>query len=559
MSASTSTTRGRRPAAALAGVLGAATALGVAELLAVLVREQASPVIAVGGLFVDNVPAPLKDFAIRTFGENDKIVLVAGIVVTIVVLAAVVGLLALRRRAVGIAGVALLGIIAAVAAVTRPGSGWLDALPSLGGGLAGVVALLLLLRPLTIEQDASADETITQDPDLVPAGARGDSREGGAHALSRRPGNGMLHDTHARTDRKGSGFDRRTFLATSAITAAVAAAAGAAGRALLERRFDVSASRADVVIPTPDSPAPPLPQVEVGVDGVADFFTPNDDFYRVDTALIVPQVSTEEWTLRVHGMVDREITLTFDQLLARPTIERVITLACVSNQVGGQLSGNARWIGVPLKDLLEEAGVQEGANQVVSTSADGMTIGTPTESLMDGRDAILAFAMNGEPLPAEHGFPVRMVVPNLYGYVSATKWVVDLELTTFEATDTYWVERGWDEQAPRKIFSRVDTPTVRSRPTAGLVPVAGIAYAAEEGIAKVEVRIDEGEWQEARLAESASVDYWRQWVLEWEADPGPHRISVRATDGAGRVQPEERLPPFPNGATGWHNVLVTVA
>jgi DMSO/TMAO reductase YedYZ molybdopterin-dependent catalytic subunit len=491
------------------------------------------------------VPKALKDFAIRTFGENDKIVLVAGILANIVILAALVGAVSVTRRMVGVVGVTALGLVAAAAAVSRPAADSLDALPSLIGAAAGLIALVLLLRTLT-----------TSDPQ--PHNAEVGTAEGSVPTRSR-PGDGMLPDALARTDRKGPRFDRRSFLLTSALTAAVAAVAGGAGRAILNRRFDVSASRKALTLPTPASPAPGLPPtVEVGVPGVTPFTTANEDFYRVDTALIVPQLTTEDYRLRIHGRVDREIELTFEDLLKRPMIERDITISCVSVEVGGKLNGTARWLGVPVKDLLEEAGVRAGANQVVSRSIDGMSIGTPTESLLDGRDAILAIAMNGEPLPPEHGFPVRMVVPGLYGYVSATKWLTEIELTTFEDFDPYWVERGWDAQAPVKTFSRLDTPTVTRPPAAGAVPVAGIAYAQHRGISKVEVRVDGGEWQQARLGDEGSIDLWRQWVYDWPAQKGPHRLEVRATDGPGQVQPEERVPPFPGGATGWHSVLVTV-
>ena len=565
---------GIRFAGALAGVLAASTALGVAELAAALVRGQASPVIAVGGVFVDNVPKALKDFAIRTFGENDKIVLVAGILVTIVILAALVGAVSVDRAMVGVVGVTALGLVAAAAAVSRPAASALDALPSLVGAAAGLVALLLLLRTLAQPQPQPQPQPQSKpQPEPQPqqprvAGARTAEGAVPTPALPRaadpaaprpRPGDGMLPDALARTDRKGWGFDRRSFLLTSALTAAVATVAGGAGRTILTRRFDVSAARNALKLPTPASPAPVLPAgVEVGVPGVTAFTTPNADFYRVDTALIVPQLSTEDYTLHIHGRVDREMELSFEDLLSRPMIERDITISCVSVEVGGRLNGTARWLGVPVKDLLEKAGVQDGANQVVSRSIDGMTIGTPTESLLDGRDAMLAIAMNGEPLPPEHGFPVRMVVPGLYGYVSATKWLTEIELTTFDDFDAYWVRRGWDAQAPVKTFSRIDTPTATKTPAAGLVPVAGIAYAQHRGISKVEIRVDGGRWQQARLGDEGSIDLWRQWAYDWRAEPGLHRLEVRATDGPGEVQPEERVPPFPNGATGWHSVLVTI-
>ena len=292
--------------------------------------------------------------------------------------------------------------------------------------------------------------------------------------------------------------------------------------------------------------------------GAASFYTPNADFYRVDTALTVPKVDAGTWSLRISGMVDRPVTLSLDDLLARPLVERDITLTCVSNEVGGPYVGNARWTGVLLAPLLEELGVQSGAEQVLSRSVDGWTCSTPTSAITDGRDAMLAVAMNGEPLPLEHGFPVRMVVPGLYGYVSATKWVTELELTTFDET-AYWTTRGYAAQAPIKLSSRIDTPKPLAKLPAGPVAIAGVAWAQGIGIDAVEVSIDGGPWQRARLAGEAGVDTWRQWVLPWDATAGSHRLVVRATDKAGQTQTADRAPIFPDGATGRQEVLVTVA
>jgi DMSO/TMAO reductase YedYZ molybdopterin-dependent catalytic subunit len=294
------------------------------------------------------------------------------------------------------------------------------------------------------------------------------------------------------------------------------------------------------------------------VDGLSPFMTSNKEFYRVDTALIVPQLSTTDWQLKIHGMVNQPMEIDFPTLLQRNLIERDITLTCVSNEVGGQYVGTARWLGARLADLLDEAGVRNGADQVVSRSIDGMTIGTPTAVVMDGRDAMLAVGMNGQPLPAEHGFPVRMVVPGLYGYVSATKWVVDLELTRFADNKPYWVKRGWARKAPIKTMSRIDTPRPLSTVKPGRVAVAGVAWAQHRGVDKVEVRVDGGDWTPTRLATVPSVDTWRQWVYEWDAAPGQHTIEVRATDRTGAVQPERRANPFPSGATGWQSTVVTV-
>jgi DMSO/TMAO reductase YedYZ molybdopterin-dependent catalytic subunit len=306
--------------------------------------------------------------------------------------------------------------------------------------------------------------------------------------------------------------------------------------------------------------APPVPpDADFAGAGTPPFITPNRDFYRVDTALSVPQVSTDEWRLKVHGMVDRELELSYPDLLRRPQIERTITLCCVSNEVGGPYISTATFVGVPIREVLADAGVRPGAEQVFSTSADGFTAGTPVDVLTDpGRDALLAVAMNGEPLPVEHGFPVRMVVPGLYGYVSACKWVTELELTSFADFDAYWVPRGWSAQGPIKTESRIDTPRPRNRLTAGPVMVAGVAWAQHRGIRRVEVRVDGGPWQEATLAPAVSVDTWVQWSWRWDAIPGEHTLQVRATDADGVPQPGERRPVAPDGATGWHTVRVTV-
>ncbi|NVI87784.1 molybdopterin-dependent oxidoreductase, partial [Actinomadura sp. BRA 177] len=328
---------------------------------------------------------------------------------------------------------------------------------------------------------------------------------------------------------------------------------------VLLRRDDVSAVRARLRLPAPAGPASPVPAgAQVKVPGMPPFRTPNRDFYRVDTALVLPQVDPRDWTLRIHGMVARPVELTFEDLLNLDLVERHITLSCVSNQVGGDLAGNARWLGAPLGPLLRRAGVLPGADQLLSRSSDGMTLGTPLETVLDGRDALLAVGMNGEPLPVAHGFPARLVVPGLFGYVSATKWVTDLKVTRFATDRAYWTKRGYAERAPVKTFSRIDVPKPFARVKAGPVAVAGTAWAQHRGIDAVEWQVDDGPWRPAGMAPVPGIDTWRQWVAEWDAFPGSHTLRVRATDGTGTTQPAARTPPFPDGATGWHSVVVTV-
>jgi DMSO/TMAO reductase YedYZ molybdopterin-dependent catalytic subunit len=304
---------------------------------------------------------------------------------------------------------------------------------------------------------------------------------------------------------------------------------------------------------------PPLPAADQldNIAGISPFYTPNAKFYRVDTALVVPRVTAQEWKLRVHGMVDKPISIDFEDLLSRPQLQRDITLVCVSESVGGGYIGCARWQGARLADLLREAGVHPGAAQIVMRDVHGMALGVSTEAVMDGRDALLATKMNGEPLPAEHGYPVRVVVPGLYGYVSACKWVVDMELTTYAAYDAYWSKRGWSAQALVKTESRIDTPKAGKPLQAGPVVVAGVAWAMHKGVAKVEVGVD-GVWAEATLAAQDTIDTWRQWYFRWDAPPGPHTLQVRATDQTGYTQTAGVHAPPPNGATGYHTVKVTV-
>jgi DMSO/TMAO reductase YedYZ molybdopterin-dependent catalytic subunit len=520
--------------AAFVGVAAGVLGLGVAEVVAGVVSPSSAPLVALGDAFVDRVPPGLKDTAISLFGTRDKQVLLAGALLVALLLSALAGVLSRNRGRAGMWVVLALGALAAWAAVTRPDATLLSALPSVLGAIAGMVALQRVsgtLDPVPIFRPG--DEPL--EP-LVPV----DPADAPALPPSRRA---LL----------GAGW-----LLLGGVVGAVA------GRLLGTRLRDADASRTaveDRLPATARTPDPLPPGAEVGVRGVVPFRVPNEDFYRIDTALLVPRLNAEEWRLRIHGLVGQEVTLTFDDLLqqrAGALVERDITLACVSNEVGGDLVGNARWLGLPIAPLLARARPQPAADMVLSTSADGFTCGTPLAALTDGRDALLAIAMNGEPLPVEHGFPVRMVVPGLYGYVSATKWVVDLELTRFDRVQAYWTPRGWAEQAPVKTASRIDVPNDGAQVRAGRVAVAGVAWAQRRGIRAVEVQVDDGAWQPARLAADVSVDTWRQWVLDWDAPAGRHRLRVRATDGTGAVQTGADAPPAPDGATGWHTIEVDV-
>ncbi|MCI4062673.1 molybdopterin-dependent oxidoreductase [Micromonospora sp. R77] len=525
--------------AALAGITAAAVAIGAAEPVAVLTGPRSAPLIAVGGLVVDLVPEPVKQFAISVFGTYDKIALLVGTALLLAAVAALLGVLAARRLWIGLAGIAAFAALGVAAAVTRAGANVFDALPSLvGAALGGLTLWLLLAGPL------QPHIWSWSPPSPVPPG-RPEPSPGGAEPV---PAGGEQPDPEG----------RRRFLTGAGALLGAAAVAGLGGHWLAGRR-GVSSARQAVVLPTASATAPPVPAgADLRLAQLAPYVTPNADFYRIDTALVVPQVDPTTWRLRIHGRVRRPIELSFADLLARPMVERYVTLACVSNEVGGDLIGNARWLGVPIKELLDEAEPEEGADQVVGRSVDGWTCGTPTAVLRDGRDALLAVGMNGEPLPVEHGFPVRMVVPGLYGYVSACKWVTELELTSFADFDAYWVPRGWSAQGPIKTQSRIDAPRPRNRLAAGPVTVAGVAWAQHVGVRRVEVRVDGGPWREATLARTVSVDTWVQWSWRWDATPGEHTLQVRATDADGVTQPEQRRPVAPDGATGWHTVKVTV-
>jgi DMSO/TMAO reductase YedYZ molybdopterin-dependent catalytic subunit len=339
---------------------------------------------------------------------------------------------------------------------------------------------------------------------------------------------------------------------------AVAGVSALGGR-LLAERTSVSQARSALRLPRPARPFPTLPPgTHFPIRGLSPFVTPNGSFYRVDTALILPQVSPSSWQLRIHGMVGREITVDFHDLLTLPLIEDYVTLTCVSNPVGGPYIGNARWLGASLATLLRMARIRRGAEQLICTSVDGFTSGTPVQTVMDGRNALLAIAMNGQPLPVAHGFPARMVVPGLYGYVSACKWITDIKVTTFAAEQAYWVQRGWSQQAPIKTESRIDVPSFNTAVRAGRTPVAGVAWAQHKGIDAVEVRVDHGPWHTARLAAVPGIDTWRQWVWEWHATRGNHVIEARATDATGYTQTAVQAPPEPNGATGYPSITVSV-
>lgn len=524
-------------AAALTGIAAGSVTLGTAELLAaawsgpLASAGTPSPLLAVGAAFVDRTPAWLKDAAIAIFGTADKVALGVGMALVLTVVCAALGLLAVRRRDLAQALFLAVGALGVVAVLSRPDSGLLDAVPTVVGGAAGT----WLLGRLSDRSRAARVGPAT--PDAHPRAA--------VHPAAVEP--------------MPVGAPRREVLrAAGGLTALglVGVAVGTGGSGLLRTAG-------------PSTPAITLPPPTRGVDvpeaavssttGHTAYLTPNDAFYRIDTALRVPRVNPETWTLRVTGLVEREVEISYADLLAEEHREALVTLTCVSNEVGGDLVGNARWQGWPVRELLARAGVAPEADMVLSRSVDGWTAGTPLEALTDDRDALLAVAMNGEPLPARHGYPVRLVVPGLYGYVSATKWVTELKVTRFDADEGYWTPRGWSVLGPIKTASRIDVPRAGARVPAGEVVVAGVAWAQQRGVDQVEVQVDDGPWQVAELLAEPSVDAWRLWRWTWSGTtPGRHLLRVRATDGAGEVQTDRVARPAPDGASGWHQVSVRV-
>ena len=515
--------------AALAGVISGAVFLATAELFALIFARTASPILAVGGFVIDIVPQPFKEFAIATFGEYDKIALLAGLGLAVVIASAIAGILQLVKAPLGVIALVIAGVLSTAAIVTRAGVTPLAFLPPVLGTIVGSLILVLLVRRLrtwraaVMQPHASAAGEVPENP-AAP-----------------------------------KGIDRRRFFALAAIAGASAIVVGVASRAVTMAVGSVESIRNALKLPAPRSTVTVPQGAELDIKGLSSLFTPNKDFYRVDTALTVPTIDPETWRLVIDGMVDQRVELSFQDILDMGLDEYAITLTCVSNEVGGELVGNAMWLGVPLRDVLKKAGVKSGADMVLSKSVDGYTASTPLSALTDDNlDAILAVGMNGEPLPLEHGFPVRMVVPGLYGYVSATKWLTELKVTTFAEDEAYWTPRGYSAEAPIKFSSRLDTPSIGEAVPAGKIPIAGVAWAQSVGIERVEVKIDEGDWMPATMSTPINDDTWVQWFMEWDATPGTHYVAVRAINKNGDLQIEERAPIAPDGSTGWQRSLIRV-
>lgn len=485
------------------GLIAAIAGMSAAHLVAALLDPSTSPVVAVGSTVIDATPTPLKEFAVREFGTADKPILLGSVLITVLVAAGLIGIVATRRRSRGVGLLAVLVLPAAVSVLLRPQARLLDLVPTLVAAAVGPACLWFLTRPATAS-----------------------------------PATGTAQ--------------RRGFLIGAGAVLAFSAVAGGTGEYLKRARSRIS----EIMLPRATRPLPELPE---GLPEVSPFRTPTKDFYRVDTKLTVPLVDHMDWRLRIDGMVDREVTLSYQDLLAMPLVEHDITLTCVSNEVGGPYVGAARWLGVPLSALLDRAGVKEGPDQILSTDVDGFTISTPLAVATDGRNAMVAVGMNGEVLPRRNGFPARLVVPGLYGFVGATKWLTRMTLTTYDAQMAYWTERDWATDAPIRISSRIDVPRPFTEISPGDQLVGGVAWAPGNGIERVEVQADGGAWQEARLGPDAGIDYWRQWHFTWPATKGSHTLAVRAIGRDGTVQTDTRRTPFPSGSSGIQRLAVRVS
>jgi DMSO/TMAO reductase YedYZ molybdopterin-dependent catalytic subunit len=496
---------------ALSGILAAVAGIAAGHLVAGFLAPASSPVLAIGSTVIDLTPTPVKEWAIATFGTNDKLILQGSVLVVTLVLAAVAGLLARRRLPLAVGFIMLLTGLAGAAALLRPAARPLDALPALVGMVAGVATLVWLARL---------------------AGASGDADLG-----------------------TRSGTSRRGFVVGALGVTALSVLAAVGG----QLRSGAQTIK-KVVLPAAADKAEPLPAgLETKVPGISPLRTPTEKFYRVDTNLTVPKVDVDSWTLEVGGMVEKPFTLTFAELAAMPLIERDITMTCVSNEVGGGYIGAARWLGVRLTDVLDRAGTKGNPDQVLSIAVDGFTISTPLGVVRDGRDAMVAIGMNGAQLSDTHGFPARLITPGLYGFVGATKWLTKLTLTTYAAQQSYWTQRQWATDAPIKTSARIDTPAPLSTVPPGRVAIGGVAWAQHRGGGTVEVPSDGGAWQPAQLGPDAGTDYWRQWYLPWDATSGQHTLAVRATDLTGAVQTDQRATPFPDGSSGIQQVVVLVS
>lgn len=566
------------------GIVAAGGALGLSEILSGLSRKIPSLVVSVAEEIVDITPGFIARWSIDTLGSVQKPALVWGIVIVSILLGAVLGWPSRKRWWVMPAGLVVFAVVGGWAAARNPlssdGLGWMTGLVSGAFGIA-VFLSLYALALAAIPSGESEEPTEEQRVPMVGRGRFNDRRRfvgavglmAGASLAGGLLGRWLRRRDTVEGAREGvaEALQGRTIATPTARPTPVPTAQAGDDDAMVDSspgstpEATPAAGADPTAEPTAEPTGEPTPSVTAEpvrepnfdhIAGIAPLITPNEDFYLIDTALSYPQVDPADWSLQIHGMVDREVEISFDELLDLGLVREQVTLSCVSNSVGGRLVGNAEWVGVPLARVLDEAGVQPGATQIVGRSIDRWTAGFPTEVALDGRVAMVAVQMNGEPLPISHGFPARLVVAGLYGYVSATKWLSDIELTTWEAFDGYWIPRGWSKEGPIKTQSRIDVPRRGSVIDPGPTAIAGVAWAPSRAIEKVEVQVDEEPWVEAELSRETTINSWRQWMVTWNATPGRHQVRVRATDGTNTTQTSEITDPAPDGATGWHTIQV---
>ena len=514
----------------VAGIAAALMMFGLADLIARAFTPSAAPLLTLGQAIIPLAPPAAIKPVIALFGDNDKLVLVLSTGLGAIVVAGLIGALAVSRRRLATRLLVVAGLVPVIVIIIRPEAGAFDVIPTFIGIAAGIAVFVMLLRLGTPQTLAEA----TDSPDIAPSIARG--------------------------SQPSDPLSRRRFFGLAGALGAIGAVTIAAGQTVASLAQDAGAAVAKLVLPTPAKKAAAVPAAaSTGVDGTVPFVTEAKDFYRIDTVLSPPVIDPEQWSLRIHGMVENELTLTMDDVLDLPLEEHHITLTCVSNPVGGELVGNATWLGYPVRELLARAQPSTDADMVLSHSFDGFTASTPIGALTDDRAALLAVGMNGEPLTPIHGFPARLVVPGLYGFVSATKWVTELEVTRFDEKTAYWTDRGWDAKAPILVASRIEVPKPLAKVPAGDISVGGTAWAQHSGIDRVEVKLDDGEWTRADLAEEVTIDTWRQWRTDFaEVAAGSHTLTVRATDKDGTVQTGKRRDSIPNSATGHHHIQFRV-
>ena len=511
---------------AVAGIVATVMMFGLADLIARAFTPSAAPLLTLGQAIIPLAPPAAIKPVIALFGDNDKLVLVLSTGLGAIVLAGLIGALAASRRRLATTLLIVAGLVPVIVIIIRPEAGALDLVPALIGFAVGITGFILLLRLGLPTSPAEAAD-------------RADVTRG---------------------SRTSDPLSRRRFFGLAGAVGAIGAVSIAAGQTIVSLTQDAGAAVAKLVLPTPAKKAAAIPAAaSTDLDGTVPFVTDAKDFYRIDTVLSPPVIDPQQWSLRIHGMVEKEVTLTMDDVLDLPLEEHHITLTCVSNPVGGELVGNATWLGYPVRELLARARPSADADMVLSHSFDGFTASTPLGALTDDRAALLAVGMNGEPLTPIHGFPARLVVPGLYGFVSATKWVTELEVTRFDEKTAYWTDRGWDALAPILVASRIEVPRPLATVPAGDIQVGGTAWAQHSGIDRVEVKLDDGEWTQADLAAEVTIDTWRQWRAEFaEVAAGSHTLTVRATDKDGTVQTSKRRESIPNSATGHHHIQFRV-